>query len=243
MHEFQSFVYLAPQKTGTTFISAMLDRFCKEQKIRNESHQPMGADYDPKKFYFVSVRDPLDSYLSLYSYGSERRGKMHKKFRAEGTGDLYDGTMQGFNEWLNYTLKPKNAEGVDRVYSGMGGGAVSELVGLQSFRYLRTAIPDPGHTLGKCRSKDEIRAVYREKKLPTFFVRYETFTDDLCRLVRGPLAHAMTDVEAAAKFIKEALPINSSERVDIYQDEIKLRKAAARKLTEREWFLHEEFGY
>jgi hypothetical protein len=243
MHEFQTFVYLAPQKTGTTFISAMLDQFSTEKEIRHDSHQPMGADYDPRKFYFISVRDPLDCYLSLYSYGSESRGKMRKKFSAEGAGDLYDGTMRGFNEWLNYTLKPKNAEAVDRVYSGMGDGNISDLIGLQSFRYLRVAVPDPSQTLAKCRSKDDIRALYKEKKLPTFFVRHETFKEDLCSLVRGPLAHAMTDVEAAEKFIRETLPINSSERVDIYHDEIKLRRAAHRKLVDREWFMHEEFGY
>ncbi len=147
MHEFQSFVYLAPQKTGTTFISAMLKRFSREKEIRYESHHPMGANYDPKKFYFISVRDPLDSYLSLYSFGSERRGKMHKKLAIEGVNDLYDGTMRGFNKWLNYSLKPDNAEIIDKVFFGMGGGAISELIGLQSFRYLRVAIPDPGHTL------------------------------------------------------------------------------------------------
>jgi len=243
MHEFQSFVYLAPQKTGTTFISAMLKRFSREKEIRYESHHPMGANYDPKKFYFISVRDPLDSYLSLYSFGSERRGKMHKKLAIEGVNDLYDGTMRGFNKWLNYSLKPDNAEIIDKVFFGMGGGAISELIGLQSFRYLRVAIPDPGHTLAKCRSKDEIRALYKEKKLPAFFVRYETFVEDLTRLVRGPLAHAMTDVEGAVKFINETQPINSSERVDYYQDEVKLKRGATRKLMEREWFLHEEFGY
>ncbi len=74
-------------------------------------------------------------------------------------------------------------------------------------------------------------------------MRYETFVEDLTRLVRGPLAHAMTDVEGAVKFINETQPINSSERVDYYQDEVKLKRGATRKLMEREWFLHEEFGY
>lgn len=243
MHEFESFVYLAPQKTGTTFISSMLARFVKEKEIRHDSHQPMEADYDPNKFYFISIRDPLDSYLSLYSYGSEQRGKMHKKFKAEGTADLYDGTMRGFQDWLKFTLKPKNADGVERVYSAMGDGEISKLIGLQSFRYLRVALPDPNNTLGTCRSKDEIRAVYKEKKLPTFFVRYETFVEDLCTLVAGPLAHAISDIPAAQKFIRETLPVNASERVDLYEDEIKIKRGMWEKFTEREWFLMEEFGY
>src|SRR4029077_6630713 len=100
MHEFQSFVYLAPQKTGTTFISAMLDQFCKEEQVRHRSHEPMEADCDRSKFYFISVRDPLDAYLSLYSYGSGAQGSMRNKFEDEELGDLYDGTQSGFNELL-----------------------------------------------------------------------------------------------------------------------------------------------
>jgi hypothetical protein len=243
MHEFQSFVYLAPQKTGTTFISAMLDEFCKEEQFRNHSHVPMGADYDKGKFYFISVRDPLDAYLSLYSYGSGAQGRMRHRFEEEGLGDLYDGTLTGFNEWLAYVLKPRKAAALDRVYAKFGGGATSALIGLQSYRYLRAALPAPETTLAACRTEDDIRQVYKEKKLPTYFVRFETFTSDLIALLRGPLRHAMRDVEAAVNYVETAPRLNTSERVDAFHDEIKLGKKLKRKLAEREWFLHEEFGY
>ena len=237
------FVYLAVQKTGTTFIAAMLERFSKEKAIREDSHIPMGADYDPKKFYFISVRDPLDAYLSLYSYGSEARGKMRNKFEDQGIDALYDGTMGGFNEWLGYVLKPKHAEALDRGYAKMGDGGIAKLVGYQSWRYLRLALPNPMQTLAKCESEDEIRAVYKQKKLPAYIVRYENFIPDLVALVRGPLSHAITDVDAAVAFIENTRPLNTSERVDAYEDEVSLNRRLSRKLAEREWFLSEEFGY
>ena len=243
MHEFQSFVYLAPQKTGTTFISTMLDQFCKEEQVRHRSHVPMGADYDRGKFYFISVRDPLDAYLSLYSYGSGAQGRVRNKFEDEGLGELYDGTLSGFNEWLTYVLKKRKAAALDRGYAKQGDGALAGLIGLQSYRYLRVALPAPDRTLAACKTEDDIRQVYREKKLPTYFVRYERFTADLVALLRGPLSHAISDVEAAVNFVETAPRINASERVDAFHDEIKLGKKLKRKLAEREWFLHEEFGY
>jgi hypothetical protein len=61
--------------------------------------------------------------------------------------------------------------------------------------------------------------------------------------VRGPLAHAITDVDAAVEFLQTAPPLNASDRIDRYATEIVLGKRLTRRLVEREWFLREEFGY
>ena len=243
MHEFETFVYLGVQKTGTTFISALLEKFSREKELVHNTHQPMGAGYDPNKFYFISVRDPLDAYLSLYSYGSEAKGRMHNNFARDGIQSFYDGTMEGFSEWLNYVLRPRHAAQLDKPFANMGEGKTCELIGFQSWRYLRLAIAQPPSTLGACTSEDEIRMLYKEKKLPRFVVRYEKFVEDLTTLVRGPLAYAMTDVDAAVEYIRTAQPLNASDRVDRYHSEIALGRRLSRRLLEREWFLHEEFGY
>jgi hypothetical protein len=243
MHEFETFVYLGVQKTGTTFISDFLIRFSKEKELTRKAHQPVGADVDRGKFYFISVRDPLDAYLSLYSYGSEAKGRAHNNFVRDGIENLYDGTMDGFSEWLGYVLKPRNAEQLEKPYAYMGNGRTSEIVGFQSWRYLRLALANPPTTLAACRNEDDIRALYKAEKLPHYIVRYENFIPDLIALVRGPLSHAFDDVEAAVKFLETAKPLNTSDRVDRYESEIVLNRRLARKLLEREWFLHEEFGY
>jgi hypothetical protein len=140
-------------------------------------------------------------------------------------------------------LRPRHAAQVDKPFANMGEGVTSRLIGFQSWRYLRLAIAQPPSTLGTCTSEDEIRALYKEKKLPRYVVRYEKFVEDLVALVRGPLAYAITDVDAAVEYIQTAQPLNASDRVDRYHSEIVLSRRVARKLLEREWFLHEEFGY
>ena len=58
MQEFQSFVYLDLQKTGSTFIADLLQRHCKELQVRFSKHSRVGQGYDGNKFYFISVRNP-----------------------------------------------------------------------------------------------------------------------------------------------------------------------------------------
>ncbi|HTT98939.1 MAG TPA: hypothetical protein VMF58_12880 [Rhizomicrobium sp.] len=244
MHEFQTFVYLGMQKTGTTFVSDFLNRFSTEKSIVHEPHRPVGLETDLKKFFFISVRDPLDAYLSLYSYGSEAKGRMRNNFVRDGIEkNFYDGTMDGFREWLNYVLRPKNAAQLDKPYAHMGGGHTCEMIGFQSWRYLRLALATPSASLAKCRTEDDVRALYKSDKLPRAIIRYENFIPDLVALVRGPLAYAISDVDAAVKFLETAPPMNASDRIDRYATEIFLEKRLARRLLEREWFLHEEFGY
>jgi hypothetical protein len=242
MHEFQTFAYLPVQKTGTTFISRFLEKFSKEKLVRLESHQPMDADCDRTKFYFISVRHPLDAYISLYSYGTQKRGKMGRKLRKLGLGSLYDGTASGFNGWLSYVLQPENASVLDRHFAKLGGGRLAELIGLQSYRYLRLAIPGGEQLLMECDSKHDIRAAHAHNKLARYTIRHESFTRDLCALIRGPLSYAITDVEEAVNFIENTPPINSSRRVDEDQ-EIALEDKVKREFAAREWFLREEFGY
>ena len=39
----------------------------------------------PGKFYFVGVREPLDTYLSLFNYGLDGRGEIFLRLNAAGT--------------------------------------------------------------------------------------------------------------------------------------------------------------
>jgi hypothetical protein len=162
MHEFQTFVYLGMQKTGTTFISNFLRRFSKEKELVQEPHKPVGPETDRSKFFFISVRDPLDAYLSLYSYGSEAKGKMRNRFARDGIEkNFYDGTMEGFRDWLNYVLRIRNAAQLDKSYANMGNSRTCEIIGFQSWRYLRLALPTPSATLALCKTDEDVRALYK----------------------------------------------------------------------------------
>jgi hypothetical protein len=241
MHEYKTFVYLDMQKTGSTFISALLEKVSNETLIRHRVHAPMEPDYDRSKFYFISVRNPIDAYLSLYSFGCEDRGNMRKKFGAQGVESLYDGTMEGFSAWMEYILKPRNVSEFVGSYANLG--EVSRLIGLQSYRYLRLALTEADTKLSACRTEEDIRALYRAERIPQFVVRHEHFAEDLCALLKGPLRHAVRDLDEALNLARNGVPMNTSRRVDGFGTEVRLPKSVRKKYMKREWFLHEEFGY
>jgi hypothetical protein len=239
MHEFSSFVYLGMQKTGSTFISTVLDKFCVETGERKRASRVPQEARAGSRFYFISIRDPLEAYLSLYSYGCEERGGLRSRFEREDREALYDGTAEGFRDWLAFVLEPENAAIFGRAYAAHGGGRTARLVGLQSFRFLRAALPATD-ALGQCADAGEIRALYARAKLPDVVLRNETLREDLCALLSGPLRYAIADLDAALAFVRDSPPINASNRV---VDGSALDEALAKRLREREWFLCETFGY
>lgn len=242
MHEFTTFAYLDLEKTGTTFVSRMLSQFAREECIYKHHHRPAPADYDPRKFYFISVRNPLDSYLSLYSFGCQGKGKVYNHFDKKGLDHLYDSTLDGFSEWLRHVIKPKNAISLGDGYHRVANGRIAKLMGFQSFRFLRLAIPDPETLLDDVRTPEDIRAVYEKHKLPNFTVRHETFVDDLCTLVSGPLAHAFPDQAETLDYIRHTEPVNASERVDALE-KFEIPPGLKARLAGREWLAAEVLGY
>jgi hypothetical protein len=243
MHEFESFVYLDMEKTGSTFISRLLNKFAREPAQRQLHHRAMDADFDPKKFYFMSVRNPMDSYLSLYSFGCQQQGKVYARLRNKGHLEYYDRTAEGFGEWLSFVLKKRNADLLRDRYDVVADGRIAGLMGFQSYRYLRLAIPDAEALLDHCETEDDIRAVYEANKLPQFIIRHETFVADLCRLIEGPLKDKLNDVEGALDYARNTEPVNTSERVDKGETEFRIDDRRRRKMQKREWLLNELFAY
>ncbi len=240
MQEFETFVYLDLEKTGSTFIVRLLRDHCRETLIRGGKHKPMGADADRSKFYFISVRDPLELYLSLYSFGCKRWGTLRGKLASTGQPDFYDGTMERFAQWLDFLLKPANTKTIG---AGFATGRIGRLLGLHSYRYLKLVLGDAAEALDGCETKDDVRRVYEEKRLVGGIVRYESFTADLVALFTGRLAHAFEDPAAVAEYVRTADPVNASERVDAERPDFTLPPELKQRLREREWFLCETFGY
>src|ERR1051326_8183545 len=108
MHEFETFVYLDLQKTGSTFIMHLLRRFSSERELINNPHASVGKRYDAHKFHFISVRNPVDQYLSLYAFGCGGVGTLYNKMRKAGYDHLYNGTWAGFRNWIDLILDPEN---------------------------------------------------------------------------------------------------------------------------------------
>lgn len=243
MHEFETFVYLDMEKTGSSFISALLRKYSAEREIRRKHHAPMTRKCDRSKFHFISVRDPLDCYLSLYSFGCMFRGKLHGHLEAEDlSSKFYNGTEDGFNAWLKYVLKPSNAEKLGDGYGGYNG-AIARLMGFQSYRYLRLALPGGMGPLSKCKDRKEVRALRAEESLSDFTIRHESFVADLCDLLSGPLKYKIKDLDEALHYVKATEPKNASQRVDSGKPDFGPNEKMRARLRHREWLLHELFNY
>jgi hypothetical protein len=240
MQEFETFVYLDLEKTGSTFIVRLLRDHCRETLVRGRKHKAMGPDADRSKFHFISVRNPLELYLSLYSFGCERWGSLRGQLAADGRPDFYDRTPGGFNRWLDYLLVARNTQGLG---GGFPKGKLALLLGLQSHRFLHLALADASEVLGACETRDDVRRAYAEHRIADYVVRNEHFAADLAALITGRLAHAFEDPKGLAEHVLAAPPVNPSKRVDAGIEDFKLPDKLMRRLRKREWFLCETFGY
>ena len=243
MREFETFVYLDMQKTGSTFITTFLKQNTLEKLLRHDRHVGMPSDCDRSKLYFISVRNPLDQYTSLYSFGCQSLGQLHLKLDRRGRGSLYNGTWSGFESWLDFVLDPENARLLGDGYGRKRSGRASELVGLQSYRVLLLALPGAKELLHDCDSVAAIESVYDQHKLPEHVIRTETLRPDLKELVLVKLTDRFPDVAAALHQIDTMEPVNASKRIDQFDATPKLSAALQRRLEEREWLLHKYFGY
>ncbi len=95
MLEFEDFVYLDVQKTGSTTIRRFLNRFSRTRVVQDDKHAPVERR-DPDKLYIISCRDPLKQYLSLYLHGPSDKGGLRARLNKADMAHFYDGTNEGF---------------------------------------------------------------------------------------------------------------------------------------------------
>jgi hypothetical protein len=243
MLEFETFVYLDVQKTGSTFVTRLLKEFCSEPVVAHSKHGRVGERYDPAKFHFATVRDPFDQYISLYSHGSGGAGGLSRRLIKQGMGHLYDSTWDGFRRWLKFVLKPETAKLLDADYGDRHGGNICNLIGFQTYRYLELALRTPFETLAACNTKDEVREAYRTTSIVNATVHHESFTEDLENLLATKLRHAIKDLDGAIRHLREAPKVNASDRIDAFELDPSLSRKIEALFDEREWLLKELFGY
>jgi hypothetical protein len=230
MIEFESLVFLQNHKTGCTLVEGFLRAHCGEDIVRYEKHRaPPGRV--PGKYHFVGVREPLDTYLSLFNFGLDGHGEIFVRLRAAGHGGLYANGIGGFAAWLRLLLDAGRA--AELYPPGCSGTAPR--CGLLTARFLRLAIPgwqrDPG---------SDWRARLAGAEACDAVLRYEELIPQLQALVVGPLRHAFPDLAAAQAWLEAAPRINASQRRDRAQPP-SLPADLRAELAEREKLLYDAF--
>ena len=241
MHDFGSFCYLDVQKTGSTFISDFLRRHCAGREVAFKKHGVVSADaVRPGTLYFISARDPVDLYRSLYAYGYGGEGRLRRRLAEVGApASVYDGTPAGFVAWLGYVLDPANHALLSPKYSA----EEAALYGFQTHRFLQLSFADPLRTVRRFRTRADVTEAYARRRLHSTVVRNETLSADLARLIADAL-HAAMDDPAAARAELAAGPerINASANSAGTLD-LPLDAGMRASIAERDWFFADVLGY
>jgi len=241
MREYENLAYIDLQKTGSGTIKKVLAAVLDEELVRKNLRGVLD-DFDRSKTCFVSVREPLSLYISLFNFGvGSQRGGFYRALGRRGRDDLLVATREGFERWLDFVLDPQNAATVHPEY----GNGPCDAIGLLSFRLLSRSVPKalPRMRKEKFQEPDQLRELL-QKALFNDYVRLENIGGDLFALFernssRIQLRRPLTTAEALMADIPF---VNSSVKIsDLKPDTV---SAALRKrVREREWLFYETFGY
>ena len=145
MHNFGSLVYLEMQKSGSTYVNTFLNECCKLTEIKHHKHSAVRNAYDPKNFYFITIRHPLALYSSLYRYGLDQRGIVYHRMKRKGKTSNYE----SFESFMQFVLDPSNASTLEEGYNR----SIAEQIGFMSFRFMKLSLQFPLKTIERSLKK------------------------------------------------------------------------------------------
>jgi hypothetical protein len=240
VHAFHSLAYLDVEKSGSTYVSQFLRDFLDDDEVSYRKHVEVEDRPPAGRLHVISVRDPLDSYLSLYSYGCQGKGGLLGAMRKAGVENLYDGTAAGFDRWLDVVLDPARADHLNPGSYGRCG--VAPHTGLLSFRVARLSGPRAMRWIRQVGSAAEFVAGYREHNVVDVVLHNETLTQDLTALVHREGLAWRPSREAALGALAAQARLNASSRLDADAG-FEVPADARERVAERERLLTEVFGY
>lgn len=246
MLEFEDFVYLDVQKTGSTTVRRFLMKHGRGKIVNSDKHMPVVAK-DPDKTYFISCRDPLSQYISLYSYGHGRlptgglrreRGSIYSYLSRGGQAELYDGTPEGFVAWMKLMLDPAFGR---EAFAGHDRHRLLNVVGLQSLRFLTLNLPSPRRVMAPLRSPEDISAALEGRGAADVILRTETLSEQLGLMCDGAYGDIIADPTAARLYLASEPPRNES--VDLGLRPETLPPSLIKQVEAREWLYFQHLGY
>ncbi|WP_278235152.1 hypothetical protein [Isoptericola sp. AK164] len=240
MHVFHTLAYLDVEKSGSTYVSQFLRDFLDDDEVWCRKHHEMEDRPPQGRLHVLSVRDPLDTYLSLYSYGCQRKGGLSGSLRDAGFGHLYDGTSDGFARWIDVVLDPAHASALNPPSYERRG--VAEHTGLLSYRVARLSAPRPDRWMRDVGSAQEFVEAFRRHSVVDVVLRNETLPEDLESLVLREELAWRPSREAALTAVRAQHRLNTSARLDAGSG-FDLPADVRDRVAARERLLTEVFGY
>lgn len=235
MLNYGTFCYLHNQKTGGTFVENFLRQFCTLPLLDYNKHAGV-AERLPGIFYFSNVREPLALYRSLYAYGLEGKGTVFVRMREIGLSAFYAEGPAGFETWLSFVLKPKNAPVLANGYSPQ----VARWIGFMSWRFMRLACHGFEQAAAGMTSTEDARAYIDKNYLLGRVLRQENLRAELAQLAQGPLRSSLRDLPTALRWLAEAAPVNVSTAASAVQA-MPLSETLYTRVVRREQILYKNF--
>ena len=201
MEDYGKLVYLDVQKTGSTFICAFLRECAKLGLHHSEQHARVAAAR-PGTTYAISVRHPLEQYVSLFRYGLDEKGAVFSRIKSSGRADLYH--ADGFDDWMRFILDAANSKVLGEGYADVAGLGI----GFQTWRFLALSLVNPSERLLQS-GVESVNDIYRQHNIASVYLRNESLNADLReRLVS--VHPDLFDLEKAEAMLSKGDRVNAS---------------------------------
>jgi hypothetical protein len=268
MIEFDRFCYLQNQKTGCTYVETFIRQCTTDDIVRYEKHAPL-TRYQAHKFYFINVRNPLDTYLSLFNYGLDGKGEIYLKLKQAGFGELYANGIAGFEHWLDFILTPEKSLNMEAASSQKDPALTHPQLGLLSYRFMRLACLGFDQAAASLLEQAQVVAYFSQHFKMNAVIKNEEMASALIDLVTGPLKPAFSSQAKTLAWLAKPQRINASVRRDkadvaktddVKTDDVKTKSANAQntnsassqskqaispalqqKLAAREWLIYQKY--
>lgn len=256
-------VYIQLQKTGCTHIAKLLAQTVGgEQKLK---HTHATQELLNSSYTFVSsIRNPWEWYVSLWSYGCDEKGGFHKRVTRLNR-PCKDLAMNPFNlaVWIHSELTKKRKlwqacyvdsgdpnlfrQWLKMIYNpefrfdlreGYGESAISEFVGLYTYRYMKICCKNIEILDRNAASIEDVSNFEKKNCYISKWIRNESLEDDLINILLSSGEKICEEDKKAILYSKKTNISPRSQPTSFYYDQ-----ETAELVRKREGLIVKKFDY
>jgi len=248
MLEYSDFTYLELQKSGSTQIIKLFQEYIPDKVLSHTKHYAV-RHAKPGHLYVISVRNPIELYLSLYKYGLDQRGNFHRFMKTEGCGHYYSGDYDGFRDWM-FKIYEKPSAGSGVQLEGYSNEYLEKFnLGLFSYRLYKLSTNRFRRVLKNSGDLSDLKSQAEDNRLVNFVIRNEYLEIDFVRfleVVSSPVFSNPVELSKPVHEIRSEITqygrMNKSLSGISGIEELKNDTELLHHVRNNEWFFN-EFGY
>ena len=250
MFKHKDFIYIQMQKTGCSHIAVLLNHLF--EGIVERKHQPANeAELVACDYFFSSIRNPWDWYVSLWTFGVLGKGGLKQRLTSEHYigplseqrdpsiwREVYDDVncVESFRKWLSLLHAYEN-----RYYLGekYGESTTSKHCGFMTHRFLYLCCKDFAQLTNNIDIQNlaDIKKFEQKSNYVEFFIRQESLEDDLCEAISKIRILKSDDLNYIYSLKKTNISQRTRHISEYYDDD------TSNIILKRDSLIIEKFGY